>query len=271
MRNAARDCLNPVITALRDERLSVNAEIVFHEDPGDVSTTKVHGAVRDALSNATAILEKSFTINARYLPSYQSDSYALYPSPAFYWERYSYRHRSDWFGIVHQLAGQFVQPNGDALNDAVPMSTWVSEVWWDAAIKWKVSKPEIVAKYQRFAFDNIFDALSQIETNPINSTAHIWVESDYYLQGRSRPLRDLFERIQRNARDLFGWLMINETLLDISPKGFFDIIEHAHIIEGPTAVSAKPPVTVILTRHSGDPVHTGGEFGVGTSLPDIDE
>jgi hypothetical protein len=148
---------------------------------------------------------------------------------------------------------------------------WLSEVWWDAAIKWRISDDNIIAKYRRFAFDGVFDALAQIEPQPVNSAVHIWVESDYYLDGRENTLRDLFQRIQRHARDFFGWLVINETLIDVSPKGFFDIIEHAHIIEGPLAISLKPLVTLILTRHSKEPIHTTGEFGTGTLLPDIDE
>ena len=271
MRNAARDVLNPVITALRGDKVSVSAEIVFRDDPAGIAPAMIERATRDALHNQTSILEREFTVSAVRLPTFESDSYVLYPSPQFYWERYAYRHRSDWFGIVQQLGGELVQPNGEPLNDSIPFSTWLADVWWDAGFKWKISNDNIVAKYRRFAFNNVFNALSQIETQPINSTAHMWVESDYYLQGRSDTLRNLFERIHRNARDLFGWLVVNETVLDVSPKGFFDMIEHCHVIQGPTALTAKAPVTAILTRHSTDPVITGGEFGVGTSLPDIDE
>jgi hypothetical protein len=270
IRNAARDCLNPVITKLRAEQVSATAELIFHEDPHDVASAKVSAALRDALSNDTPILEKEFTISAQPLAPYRSDTYALYPSPGFYWDRYRYRHRSEWMGIVHQIHGEFVQPSGAPLNDKIPFSTWLSEISWDAAIKWNISNEKIIAKYRRFAFDGVFEALAQVETQPINSTAHIWLESDYYLDGRENTLKDLFQRIQRNARDIFGWLTINETLLDVSPKGHFDIIEHSHIIEGPTAISATAPVTLIITRKSTNLAHTSGEFGKGTSLPDID-
>jgi hypothetical protein len=271
MRNAARDVLNPVITSLRNDRISASAEIIFHEDPAGISSAKIEGGIHDALMNQTSIVERGFTTSAIRLRAFESDSYVLYPSPQFYWDRYGYRHRSDWFGLVQQLGGELVQPNGEPLNESIPFSTWLADVWWDVGIKWKISNEDIVARYRRFAFNNVFSALAQIETQPINSTAHIWVESEYYLQGRSDTLRNLFHRIQDNARDLFGWLIVNETLLDVSPKGLFDMIEHCHIIEGPTAATPKAPVTAILTRHSIDPVIIGGEFGVGTPLPDIDE
>ena len=67
IRNAARDCLTPVITALRAEQVSATAELVFHEDPHDISSAKVSDALRDALSNDTSILEKEFTITAQPL------------------------------------------------------------------------------------------------------------------------------------------------------------------------------------------------------------
>ena len=191
MRNAARDVLNPVITALRRDKASVSAEIVFHDDPVGIPPAKIERAIRHALHNQTSILGREFTVSAVRLPTFESDSYVLYPSPQFHWERYAYRHRSDWFGIVQQLGGELVQPNGEPLNDSIPFSTWLADVRWDAGIKWKISNDNIVAKYRRFAFDNVFKALSQIETQPINSTAHVWVESEYTYKDARILLRNL--------------------------------------------------------------------------------
>ena len=56
--------------------------------------------------------------------------------------------------------------------------------------------------------------------------------------------------------------------MDVSPKGRFDLVEHAHIVEGPTAVSYKPLVTNVFV--SGGKIYESGKFGTGTELPDID-
>src|SRR4051794_5176948 len=40
MRNAARDVLNPVVTSLRQDRISASADIVFHDDPAQISSAK---------------------------------------------------------------------------------------------------------------------------------------------------------------------------------------------------------------------------------------
>ena len=65
----------------------------------------------------------------------------------------------------------------------------------------------------------------------------------------------------------FGWIIINETLLDVSPKGAFDLIEHGHYIRGPNAVGPAAEVTMVFTPD----VVSWGPFGRGTELPDIDE
>ena len=62
--------------------------------------------------------------------------------------------------------------------------------------------------------------------------------------------------------------MINETLFDVSPKGYFDFIEHAHMIRGPKAVGPRPLISGVFAP---DPTSATAEFGVGRQLPDIDE
>lgn len=63
--------------------------------------------------------------------------------------------------------------------------------------------------------------------------------------------------------------MFNETSLDVSLEGRFDLIEHAHIIQGPGAKSDRPPVTLVFAS-DGHTKDTIGEFGVGHELPDVD-
>jgi hypothetical protein len=81
---------------------------------------------------------------------------------------------------------------------------------------------------------------------------------------------DLFQRLEKNKRDFFGWLILNEVIFDVSPKGYFDLIEHAHMIRGPMAKRDKPPISGVFADDR-DVNKRLGEFGVGLELPDIDE
>lgn len=125
-----------------------------------------------------------------------------------------------------------------------------------------------MAKYRRFAFDGVFKALEQLKDSGPNSTVHLWLESEYSIGGRRATLADLLGRIGAKARDIFGWIVINETLFDISPKGRFDMIQHAHFIRGPSATTKEPRVYSVFTPD--ETRDDGAEFGVGKELPDID-
>ncbi len=149
------------------------------------------------------------------------------------------------------------------------MSTWIKSVEWDAAIKWKIGAQDVIARYRRFGFDGLFEAIEQINSAGLNSTVHLWLETDHFIGGRREVLLDFFKRLSANAHRTIGWIVINETLLDISPKGRFDLIEHAHMIQGPTATTPHPLVTGVFGLPG--PMRTIGEFGVGHELPDIDE
>ncbi len=135
--------------------------------------------------------------------------------------------------------------------------------------QWRIGASEVVAKYRRFGFDGLFDAIGQLDNNGLNSSVHFWLESDHYIRGRQEALMDFFKRLSLTERRKVGWIVINETLVDVSPKGRFDLIEHAHMIRGQTATVAHPVVSGVFgleMRRRGIP-----EFGIGHELPDIDE
>jgi hypothetical protein len=78
----------------------------------------------------------------------------------------------------------------------------------------------------------------------------------------------LFNRLNQNDDQSVGWIVLNETLLDVSPLGRFDFIEHAHTIRGPMAMSEDPIVSGIFGGI--DESNPKAEFGIGAELPDID-
>src|SRR4030095_13256924 len=113
--------------------------------------------------------------------------------------------------------------------------------------KWKVSSDDVLAKYRRFAFDGNFRGLDQLTGSGRNATIHVWLESDYYTGTRKKTFFDLFQRVATARGHSLGWLVINETLFDISPKGRFDLVEHAHMVRGPAAIGTKPIASRVFT------------------------
>jgi hypothetical protein len=269
-RMTVRTLLNGVISSFQRQGISVLAEVAFNCDPKCVNQVRLFEACQAALNDHVTIVTSQFTVKAARLPKFKSKDYTLYPSPRFSWIRYGHRIRGEWFGIVHQLIGKRVRRANLPKHLRGGVSTWLDTIEWDTAIKWKITAEDIVGKYRRFPFSGLFDdALKQINNSGSDSTVHVWLETDYFIGGRREVLLDFFRRLSAKKQHTVGWIVINETLLDVSPKGRFDLIEHAHMIQGPTATGAHPLVSGIFSLPS--PVRTIGEFGVGHELPDIDE
>jgi hypothetical protein len=267
IRDAVRDCLNAVVANFRSEGISFLGNVTFNCDPKEVNQKQLAYAIKASFNSRTAIIEPDFTVTANRLPRYESESYTLYPSPFFYWNRYGFRLRSEWFGLVHQIFGSFARRADLSANLLGGRSTWLNKIDWDSAVKWKISSDGVAAKYRRFAFDGVFRGLEQIQDRGRNSCVHLWLETDYFVGSRKNAFFDLFNRIASKQKDVFGWLIINETLFDISPKGYFDLIEHAHMISGPMAVGSHPLVSGVFAP---DDLASTNEFGIGQELPDID-
>lgn len=268
-RSIVQTLLNEVISAFREQGIAFVGEVVFHVEPKQVSHSDLTDACRAALRQGTPIIISEFTVVAKRLSKHVSEHFVLYPSPAFSWERYGYRIRGEWFGLIHQLFGKTARPATTPEHLQGGQSTWIDTIKWDCAIKWRISAEDVVAKYRRFPFDNLFDAIDQIDGRGKNSAVHLWLETDYFVEGRRDVLMDFYRRLSSRQHKEVGWVLVNETLLDVSPKGRFDLIEHVHMISGPTAITPRPPVSGIFGQTSSR--RKPGEFGVGYKLPDIDE
>lgn len=269
IRHTARDLLNGVVERFRSKGLSVLADVTFNCDPVTLKRETFADACFDALQQRTTIIESDFTARAAPLPPFRSNSYSLYPSAKFDWERYGFRVRGEWFGVVQQLFGSRAVRAGLPAHLRGGMSSWINEIDWDAAVKWRISSEDVLARYRRFAFDGVFKGLDQIKKAGGNSVVHVWLETEYSVGTRQDALVDLLRRLLTNPANRFGWIVINETLFDVSPQGRFDLIEHGHFIRGPTALTAEAPVCGVFVDEV--PHEEGGEFGFGKQLPDIDE
>lgn len=268
VRNAVREMINPILRGFQNSSRSVLADVTFHADPSSLSGHKLGKTIEVSLRKGVPILDHDFTVTAKMLPKFECSELTLYPSPQFEWERYGYRVRSNWVGLVHASDPVFANLSPFPGNDKRRMSTWIAEILWDSAVKWRISSEEMLAKYRRFPFAGVFKGLRQIDGRGLNSTVHLWLESDYYTDGRGNTFFDLFDRMVSGRKYYFGWLVLNELLFDVSPKGRFDLIEHAHIIRGPTALSSKPLVTDVFTNDGSN--YGLSAFGAGADLPDID-
>jgi hypothetical protein len=263
-----RSRFNSVISHFRQKGISALFEVDFTSDPVAISEEELLSACSAAFDENTAIISAGFTVTANVLPRFMHDGPILYPSPRFSWLRYNYRVRSEWFGVVNALEGTPARLSTVPKELRGGISTWLLSVEWDTAVKWKISSPDVVGKYRRFAFDGVFDAIKQINNSGKDSTVHVWVESDYFVGRRREVMLDLFNRLNQKDDQSVGWIVLNETLLDVSPLGRFDLIEHAHPIQGPTATSKEPIVSGIFGGNS--ETRPNAEFGTGTELPDID-
>jgi hypothetical protein len=245
-RKRVRELLNKVISSFRHHDIPLLAEVAFNCDPQRVTAPSLLQACEAALHDRLPIVTSQFTVKATRLPTFESKDYTLYPSPRLSWIRYGYRIRSEWFGIVDQVIGTRARVANVPKQLQGGLSTWFDSIEWDAAIKWKITAGNAVGKYRRFGFDCLFDAIKQINNAGLDSTVHLWLESDYFIGGRREALLDFFRRLSESQGRTVGWVVINETLLDVSPKGNFDLLEHAHKIRGPTATGPHPLVSGVF-------------------------
>lgn len=268
IRNVARDLLNNVIERFRVERLSVLGEATYNCDAATLDQRKVVDAFWAAFEERTTIVESAFSAKVIRLPHFRSDDFTLWPSPKLNSERYGYKLRGPWFGIVQQFFGSRGIKAGMAPELKGGISSWINEVEWDAAIKWRITSEDVLARYQRFGFDGVFNGIEQVKNGGPDSAVHIWLETEHSVGNRKSAIVDLRRRVLQNPSHRFGWIILNETLFDISPGGRFDLIEHGHFIRGPTAAGRKAPVTGVFAS---EVRAEGPEFGLGAVLPDIDE
>lgn len=92
----------------------------------------------------------------------------------------------------------------------------------------------------------------------------MWIETAYFIGHRRDVMLDLFDRLNKQGNPSVEWIVLNETLLDVSPLGSFDFIEHAHMIKGPRATGDDPIVSGLFGGvDESDPK---SEFGVGVEL-----
>lgn len=270
IRDVVRDKAKLTLHSFRAQKQSAIIEVSFHKDPELISNTLLRDLCFEAFKTGTAIIDDSLTVIAKPLPPQKLDNFILFPSPMYFWQRYGYRNKGEWFGITNLMDAKFGR-HVDVDNESGPLaSTWLDSTDFECALKWKITDENIIWRYRRLGYNRLFKGLEQLQSHGTNSVLHAWYERDAFAGHRKNELLDFFLRLNNSSRDFFSWIIFNETILDTSVKGIFDLIEHAHPIYGPTAKKREPIVTTVFTGENGYS-YGGGEFGAGPELPDIDE
>lgn len=270
MRNEVRKKAQLTLHSFFNLNQSAIIEASFHKDPENISDTLIRDICIEALKKRKTIVDKSLTVKVILLPPQRLKNYQLFPSPEYFWKRYKYRNHGEWFGITNILKARFAQFT-NATNDGTMLpSSWLDETDFECVFKWKITDQEIVWRYKRLGYNRLFKGLEQLQSYGNNSVLHAWYERDGFAGHRRDELLHFFNKIKSNSRDVFSWIIFNETILDTSVKGVFDLIEHAHPICGPTAQYMEPVVTNVFINEN-DCTNRNSKFGVGAELPDIDE
>ena len=183
IRNAARDLINPVLKSFRDNSKSVVADITFHSDPRNLSSHKLQKIFEVALRKQVPIIDQDFTVIAKQPSRYETGTITLCPSPALWWERYSYRVRSEWIGIVNALDCQWAHRSDLPKDLSGGMSTWINDIAWEEQRNGKL----VLTISWTNIDDSHLTACSRVSIKFKGKASTLlctfWLESDYYTGG----------------------------------------------------------------------------------------
>ena len=258
IRDKVRDLVSPVFDNLFRANINCLFEITFYKDPNETDYSIFREDLYSSAKKQSTIQNDFYLIKPNPLGPIRFEDFALFPSPKYYKDRYNYATKSEWQGIVNKMYGKPAK-RLDLAKRYDLHSTWLDEISWEVAVKWKIENEEIVWKQKRLAYNLLFKAMAQLREKKENSILHIWFERDTSVGHRKNELMDFFNRLKENKKDKFSWLIFNETELDVKYDGMFDFIEHAHIIGGPNRNSNEPIVTLIFNEYE----NRTDDFGVG--------
>jgi hypothetical protein len=269
IRDAVRDKTRATLFTFAKLDQSAIIEMSFMIDPCDLDENEILEMCISSLKKNTYIRTHRLAVKVFPMKYEPLDGPTHFPSPRYFWNRYRFRHNSEWHGIVPLLNCQPCNHIDIIRQPIMPKSTWINDVKFECAIKWKIENDDILWKIKRLPYSTLFKALHQLISNSTKSIVHAWTERDYPLGNRQAQLIDFLQRLRTSSREIFSWMVFNETCMEVTPNEAFDFIEHAHIINGPTAFQPEPPVSNVFISQQG--IEEGkGEFGVGKVLPDLD-
>lgn len=269
LRDVVREKTRTTLRHFLRQNWSAVIEISFHCDPNSISSHKISSLSAESYMRGIPIEDEQCTVKTTFLKCEPLDEYFLYPSPKYYLQRYRYAYQSEWFGLVNLMKARFAYFRDCArIGSDFGASTWLDNVDFDCAIKWKLTDNELIWRLKKFNYRRLFKGLEQLQAYGQNSILHVWYERDWAHGHRQDELIDFFLHLHKSKNDVFSWIIFNETVFDTSTNGIFDFLEHAHPISGPSAIFYKPLLTTVFTNIVGES-YSNGEFGVGYEVPDF--
>ncbi len=106
IRNKVREKVRPLLETFYDLREDTVVELSLHTYPQLISPERIVTASINSLRSGCPIIYDDFTVSVRRLPGQEFSDFVLCPSPKYFWERYGFKERGEWFGLVHHMLAQ---------------------------------------------------------------------------------------------------------------------------------------------------------------------
>lgn len=258
LRDAMRDLLQPTLAAFKQEQRSAVAELTLKVAPEVVAGSDIASAAVDALRTGRAVISEKYVITARDVSLPDPSKYILYPSPSYFWNQYRHADGAEFQGIVNSMLAKFAGPS------------YLDEVGWEAAVKWKVVEPESTWRRKKLGYARMLKGLDQLE-NADNPVLHVCYERDLAIGPRREELLHFLKELAAKKKKA-AWIIFNEVVPTVSREGRFDFTEHAHFWFASSSKRADVPSPVKSVFLGDEDIKSDkGEFGVGAFLPSIDE
>lgn len=269
IRDRVKNIGEDIFKILYAKGISAIIDLEFYCHPNDISSAAVAKQCLTSLQKKAYVRGSQIATKIEILPNRKLDEYQLFPSPKYYWERYGYRPQGKWTAMTHAMICQPADLISKDYKKLPGRSTWLNEVDWECAIRWRICDENIQWKIRKLNYSRIFKGLDQLQSKSSFSTLHVWFEREGTDTIRQKELQDFFSRLSNSSRDFFSWIVFNETILETSPMGIPDIIEHAHYLTCSIAPQKDPFVSLVFLKELPD--DELGEFGIGKKMPDIDD
>lgn len=257
LRQAISPKMDRTFKMLLKENSSALIELNLKTDPAHLNEVQVKDLVFASLDNGAPAVDQAFNVFAKLLPSPNLDTFALYPSPGYFYNYFEYDPEGDWHGLIPMLVGRWKTPS------------WLDVVTWQSAVKWRIQNEELIWKMQRLPYSLLFKGLKQLEAAGRNSILHYWFERDRTIGHRKPQLLHFYETLRSSGSAKFSWIVFNELSPSMTPLGRFDFTEHSHPIMGPNRRFDHPVVSGVFIADE-DTSPDLGEWGVGHKLPSVD-
>lgn len=269
IRNQVREKCIPTFMLFKELNVSAVIDIEFYCDPTTISPMDIANQSLSSLKRNSYLRTPKMSTKINVLGENNIEMPVLFPSPKYYWERYGFMAQQKWRAITQLMNVQPASFHDVRYNKPQGRSSWLNHVDWECAARWRIADEDLQWKLRKLNFKRIFTGLEQLQSKSPFSTIHLWFEREGLDTIRQNELLDIHKRLQMKQKDIFSWMVFNETVLDTSPNGIPDIIEHAHFLTCSIAPNEHPFVENVFV--DSDDSQELGEFGIGREMPCIDE